>query len=177
MTTSNWRAYLLDNRRPLELGGCKIKPSHSSQNYWNTSLLYLVLLMQVHISHLRRYARCGRAITGELNFDTNLCYECCFSPSASKFCNATRPFSARTIELAVLLLSNEESCLIRAVFRVEPERPENLTIRSDVDCNATKGIEPHPLLGVFTPYGVDFALGSRMLLHIHLRRSSGISPG
>ena len=34
-----------------------------------------------------------------------------------------------------------------------------------------------PLLGAFTPYGVDFALGSRILLHIHLRRSSGISPG
>ena len=54
-----------------------------------------------------------------------LCYDRCLSPSASKFCNATRLFSGRTIKIAVLLLSNGDNCQIRALLGVEPERPEN----------------------------------------------------
>ena len=84
----------------------------------------------------------GRASTGELELILFLCYDRCLSPSASKFCNATRLFSGGIIKIAVLLLSNGDNCQIRAVLGVGSGNPHSDPIRCR--CNAMKGIEPHP---------------------------------
>ena len=49
--------------------------------------------------------------------------------------------------------------------------------RSNVDCNAMKGVEPHPFLGAFAPKGADTLLNKRYCCIFILRRSSGLSPG
>ena len=55
--------------------------------------------------------------------------------------------------------------------------PGEPALRSNVDCNAMKGVEPHPLLGAFAPKGADTLLNKRYCCIFILRRSSGLSPG